>query len=76
MKIICNFVMQWASQEGEIPLSDSIKSLVHQSLSEGSVTEKANLHCFRPNTEFANSSDQALDWSEISFSKRKGISPS
>jgi hypothetical protein len=53
-------------------LSDFTKSLV-TSLSERSVPERANLHCLRPKAEFANSSDRALDWSEISFTKRKGI---
>jgi hypothetical protein len=57
-----------------MPLSDFRKSLV-TSLGERSVTERANLHCLRAKAEFANSSDRALDWSEISFIKRKGISP-
>jgi len=62
------------SQVGEMPLSDFTKSLVI-SLGKRRVPERANLHCLRPKAEFANSSYRALDWSEISFIKRKGISP-
>ncbi len=58
-------------------MSDFTKSLV-TNLGERSVPERANLHCLSPEYfrgEFANSSDKALDWSEILFIKRKGISP-
>lgn len=60
-------------ESGEMPLSDFTKSLVI-SVGEWSVPERANLNCLRPKAEFANSSDnRALDWSEISFTKRKGF---
>ena len=39
---------------------------------------RPNLHCLSPDEyrdEFANSSDRALDWSKISFIKRKGVPP-
>jgi len=62
------------SQVGEMPLSDFTKSLV-TGLGKRRVPERANLHCLRPKDEFANSSDRALDWSEISFIKRKDIPP-
>ena len=55
-------------------MSDFTKSLV-TSLGERSIPERTNLHCLRPKAEFANSSDKALDWSEISFTKREGIPP-
>ena len=55
-------------------LSGFTKSLVIN-LGERSAPERPNLHCLSPKAEFANSSERALDWSEISFIKQKGILP-
>jgi hypothetical protein len=60
-------------------LSDFTKSLSTTrrgkvtSLGKRSVPVRVNLHCLRPKAEFANLSNRVLDWSEISFIKRKGI---